>query len=74
MLVHHDFRRLGVARALLDTVDVAAQQRGCCKVTLEVLQGNQPAIDAYRQAGFAPYALDPKMGSAQFFEKKFYGD
>ena len=74
IIVHHDFRRRGVARALLQTVDREAQQRGCCKVTLEVLQGNQPALDAYRQAGFAPYGLDPKMGSAQFFEKKFYGD
>lgn len=74
IIVEQRFRRRGIARALLQSVVEEALQLGCCKVTLEVLQGNQAAIAAYRQAGFEPYGLDPAMGCALFFEKKFYGD
>ncbi len=68
------FRRRGIATALLSAVEVEAQKRGCCKITLEVLEGNRSAITAYQNAGFKPYGLDPQWGSARFFEKKFYGD
>lgn len=68
------FRRRGIAKALLEAVESEARQSGCCKLTLEVLEGNLPAIKAYREAGFKPYGLDPQLGSARFFEKKFYGD
>lgn len=68
------FRRRGIARALLDAAEQEALRRGCCKLTLEVLQGNIPAFNAYLAVGFKPYGLDPKLGSAQFLEKKFYGD
>ena len=30
------------------------------------------AIAAYRKAGFEPHALDPAMGRAMFFERRFY--
>jgi len=43
---------------------------GCCKLTLEVLSGNVGAQKAYRAAGYAPYELDPQMGSAQFWQKR----
>jgi len=71
IVVSAPFRRMGIGRALLSAVETAARERGCCKLTLEVLEGNTGAIAAYRQAGFAPYALDPAMGRAMFFEKKF---
>lgn len=64
------YRGKGVGRALLDAVAAEAQARGACKLTLEVLAGNAPAIAAYRQAGFAQYGLDPAMGTAQFWERK----
>jgi hypothetical protein len=38
-------------------------------VTLEVLEGNQIAKNAYIKFGFAGYELDPKMGKALFWEK-----
>jgi ribosomal protein S18 acetylase RimI-like enzyme len=72
IIVSAPFRRRGVARALLAAAERGALQRGCCKLTLEVLAGNGAAIAAYRGAGFQPYALDPAMGQALFFEKKFY--
>ena len=72
IVVSAPFRRRGIARALLDAVEADARRRGCCKITLEVLEGNTGAVAAYLQHGFVPYALDPAMGRATFFEKKFY--
>ena len=71
LFVAAPFRRRGVARALLAATEAAARSRGCCKLTLEVLEGNAAAIAAYRQAGFRPYTLDPAMGRAMFFDKLF---
>lgn len=72
----HDFavapayRGRGIGRALLAAVEEVARAAGCCKITLEVLAGNAPAQALYAAAGFAPYALDPAMGQAQFMQKK----
>ena len=70
IVVHEDFRRRGIARALLGHVETVARQRGCCKLTLEVLEGNQGARRAYLDFGFEGYQLDPAMGQALFLEKK----
>jgi len=47
-----------------------ARESGCCKITLEVLEGNHVARAAYSAFGFKGYELDPKMGKALFLEKK----
>ncbi len=60
-------RRLG--EKMLALVEKIAAQRGACKLTLEVLQGNASAITLYERIGFAGYQLDPAMGHAQFFQK-----
>ncbi|MEJ2308431.1 MAG: GNAT family N-acetyltransferase [Gammaproteobacteria bacterium] len=62
-------RGRGIAGRMLQQVEAIARQRGCCKLTLEVLQGNLPAQCAYRKAGFAEYVLDPEAGHALFWEK-----
>ena len=72
--VNRQFQRRGIATALLAEVEREARARQCCKITLEVLEGNTGAVKAYRRAGFEPFGLDPAMGRALFFEKKFYGD
>lgn len=64
------FRGRGLGRALLSAVEAEAKRRGACKLSLEVLGGNAPAIALYAAEGFAHYGLDPAMGSAQFWEKK----
>lgn len=62
-------RGRGVARLMLQQVEAIARERGCCKLTLEVLEGNQPAQHSYRAVGFKGYELDPVMGRAMFWEK-----
>jgi ribosomal protein S18 acetylase RimI-like enzyme len=59
----------GIAKRLLQHVETLAQFRGCCKLTLEVLQGNEPAKMAYQKFGFKPYQLEPAMGVAEFWQK-----
>ena len=58
-----------VAEKMLVLVEQIARERGACKLTLEVLQGNASAIRLYDRVGFAGYQLDPAMGQAQFFHK-----
>jgi len=67
--VHPDAQRQGVGSALLKHVEQAAIKESCCKITLEVLEANRPAVGAYLKAGFKPYELDPSLGQARFFEK-----
>lgn len=64
------YRSLGIARQMLAKAEQIARQRGCCKLTLEVLEGNAAARALYASCGFAGYALDPQMGNALFWQKK----
>ena len=67
VLASHRGRRVG--EQMLALVEQLARERGACKLTLEVLQGNASAIRLYERIGFAGYQLDPAMGQAQFFQK-----
>ena len=63
------YRGQRVAEKMLALVEEIARERGACKLTLEVLQGNVGAIRLYQRVGFADYQLDPAMGHAQFLQK-----
>lgn len=63
------YRGQRVAEKMLALVEAIARERGACKLTLEVLQGNAGAIRLYQRMGFANYQLDPAMGLAQFLQK-----
>lgn len=67
VLASHRGQRVG--ELMLTEVEAIARERGACKLTLEVLQGNAPAIKLYERIGFAGYQLDPALGSAQFLQK-----
>jgi GNAT superfamily N-acetyltransferase len=69
IVVHSAWRGRGVAQLLLDWAARRAGELGCCKLTLEVLANNEPALVAYERAGFAPYVLDPQAGNALFLQK-----
>ncbi|APE27461.1 GNAT family N-acetyltransferase [Aurantiacibacter gangjinensis] len=62
-------RGKGVGRALMQAVEAEALKRGACKVTLEVLGGNDTAKALYRSCGYGDYSLDPETGTAQFWQK-----
>jgi ribosomal protein S18 acetylase RimI-like enzyme len=63
------YRGQGIAERMLARVEDISRERGACKLTLEVLQGNVAALRLYKRFGFANYALDPAMGDAQFMQK-----
>lgn len=64
------FRGRGLSTTLLQKIETIAIERNCCKLTLEVLEGNHAAQHIYKKFGFAGYELNPNMGRAVFFEKK----
>jgi len=63
-------RGKGVATKLLQAAEDLAIEKQCCKITLEILEGNEPAKRAYLKFGFDSYELDPEMGKAMFWQKK----
>ena len=63
------YRGQRVAEKMLALVEQIARERGACKLTLEVLQGNVGALKLYQRVGFSNYQLDPAAGHAQFFQK-----
>ncbi len=69
LIVLDRFRGQGVSRQLLAFAEQEAICRGCCKLTLEVLEGNARAKRVYVGAGFQSYELDPMYGQALFMEK-----
>jgi ribosomal protein S18 acetylase RimI-like enzyme len=46
------YRGKGVGRALLSAAEEHARRRGCCRLTLEVLESNSGARALYRRFGF----------------------
>lgn len=70
LIVLPGFRGMDISQRLLAALELIARERRCCKLTLEVLQGNSIAQNAYRKFGFAGYELDPQMGPALFWQKK----
>lgn len=63
------YRQRGIARRLLKQVETKAIGLGCCKLTLEVLEGNHAGKTAYTQFGFKGYELNPEFGKALFLQK-----
>jgi GNAT superfamily N-acetyltransferase len=64
------FRGLGLSQRMLQKVEDIARQRGCCKITLEVLEGNPVAQASYGKFGFAPGMFDPAHGRMLFWTKE----
>ncbi|MGE0047445.1 MAG: GNAT family N-acetyltransferase [Acidithiobacillus sp.] len=67
--VRPEFRRQGIAHRLFSYAEAKANDLGCCKLTLEVLEGNHLAQSIYRAMGFTPYSINDHAGVAQFWQK-----
>ena len=70
VVVSASYRGQGLFRLMLQEVEAIARRLGCCKLTMEVLDGNQTALVAYKANGFTGYELVPEMGKAVFWQKK----
>jgi len=68
--VSQTHRRRGVGRALLAAVETEARALGCCKLTLEVQEGNHTARALYQSYGFEGGQYDPAAGGVLFRQKK----
>jgi len=69
VIVTESQRGRGIARLLFQSIEEHALARGCCKLTLEVLEGNRNAQKLYRDLGFAEYSLKEEFGQALFWQK-----
>ena len=63
------YRGRGIANQMLALCELIARERGCCKMTLEVLQGNLGAVRVYERFGFGGYQLGSAIGYANFMQK-----
>ncbi|MBE9033325.1 GNAT family N-acetyltransferase [filamentous cyanobacterium LEGE 11480] len=70
VIVSKAHRGQGLSKRMLAEAEAIARELGCCKLTLEVLEGNRVAQKAYRACGFSGYELDPAMGQAMFWDKR----
>jgi ribosomal protein S18 acetylase RimI-like enzyme len=70
LIVSPEARGEGIGKALFAAVEEIARDQGACKVTLEVLSGNEPAKALYASLGYGDYVLDPEQGKALFWQKK----
>jgi ribosomal protein S18 acetylase RimI-like enzyme len=71
LVVHESMRGMGVGTQLLQAAENEAKEKGCCKITLEVLQNNTRAQKVYQSFGFAGYHLGSEDNNALFWQKKF---
>ena len=62
-------RGKGVGKKLLEEIEAIAIEKGCCKITLEVLSNNEVAKAAYKNFGFSDYTLTSNLGGALFWQK-----
>ena len=69
LMVSKPYRGLGISKQLLLAIETKARALGCCKVTLEVLEGNRIAQLVYTACGYSAYQLDPKVGKALFWQR-----
>jgi ribosomal protein S18 acetylase RimI-like enzyme len=69
VIVAPAYRGMGLSQRMLAALERRARERGCCKLTLEVLANNRVAQEAYRKFGFAPYQLEEAAGQALFWQK-----
>jgi GNAT superfamily N-acetyltransferase len=69
LVVLKEHRGQGIAQELLAVIEEVAKVKGCCKLTLEVLEGNSNAKTSYQRFGFEAYTLKPEKGQALFWQK-----
>lgn len=70
VIVSKEYRRQGISQRLIQYLEKLAKERGCCKLTLEVLAENSIAKSSYSKMNFESYKLSDHAGCAEFWHKK----
>ena len=70
VIVLEEYRGRRLSHEMLKKVEDIANEKGCCKLTLEVLSNNNIAKSSYKKFGFSAYELNPAAGQAFFWEKQ----
>lgn len=70
LIVDANHRGHGIGRALLESAEQAAKKMGCCKLTLEVVDGNSTARGLYESFGFTDQELG-EFKLTRFMHKPF---
>lgn len=68
LVVSPNHRGQGIGRSLLESAQQSAARRGCCKLTLEVVDDNALARGLYESFGFANYELGESK-TTRFLQK-----
>jgi GNAT superfamily N-acetyltransferase len=63
-------RGKGIGRQLLKAVEQKARDMDCCKMTLEVQEGNYRAMHLYKTVGFFQASYRKENGGVLFFSKQ----
>lgn len=63
------FQGRGIGAKMFAELEAIGRSMNCCKLTLEVLEGNTGASALYERLGFEYYQLDPAHGQARFMQK-----
>lgn len=69
LIVLPAFRGQRLAQKMMSAVENIARARGCCKITLEVLQGNLHAQRVYAKMNYVGYQLQAEHGNALLWQK-----
>lgn len=69
VIVNPALRGRGLAGVIVDLAVAEAQRFGAGVVRLTVISTNEPAVRAYRRAGFAPVEGDPERGDVTAMER-----
>ena len=70
LVVLPSFRGQRLAQQMMQKIEQVAHERGCCKITLEVVSNNHHAQQVYSKMGYAGYQLDAAHGHALLWQKK----
>ena len=69
LMVLPAFRGQQLAQKMMAMVEQVARARGCCKITLEVLEHNLHAQRVYAKMDYAGYELQAHHGKALLWQK-----
>jgi ribosomal protein S18 acetylase RimI-like enzyme len=65
------YRGKGVGKQIMNAIEAKARSIGCCKLTLEVREDNNPARGLYRKLGFTESVVGPTRIPMEFWSKTF---